>query len=160
MVKIVKLDPISQEISVQTNDNLLSVLLKNDLNILPECGGRGLCATCHVHIKEGVESLTPLSRREQRTLGAITTCKLNSRLACQAGVIGEGVVVELPSGMYVSAVEDIEALIGRRTQQNILHPINGKVLVEAGKLITRSMISQLKDTRGQVDEYLRRTQDA
>jgi len=151
VVKIVKLDPISQETSVQTNDNLLSGLLKNDLNVLQECGGRGICATCHVYIKAGVESLTPLNRREQRTLEVITTCQLNSRLACQARVIGEGVVVELPSGMYVSAIEDIEALIGRRAQQDILHPLDGRVLVEAGKLITRSMISQLKDTRGQSD---------
>jgi len=53
-------------------------------------------------------------------------------------------VVEVPSGTHVSAIEDIESLIGRRAEQNILHPLNGRVLVEADKLITRSMISQLK----------------
>lgn len=160
MAKIVKLDPISKETSVQTNTNLLSALLENDLSVLEECGGRGMCSTCHVYIKSGMESLSPLNRREQRTLEVITTCKLNSRLACQARVIGEGVVVELPSGMYVSAIEDIESLIGRRAQQDILHPLNGKVLVEEGKLITRSMITQLEDTRVQAGEYLARTQEA
>lgn len=119
-----------------------------------------MCATCHVYIKEGVESLSPLSRREQRTLEVITSCNQYSRLACQARVMGENIVVELPSGMYVSQIDDIEALIGRRAEQDILHPLSGAVLVEAGKLITRSMISQLKDTRGQVSEYLARTQDA
>ncbi len=158
MAKTVKLDPINQETSIKTNDNLLSGLLKNELNVLRECGGRGMCATCHIYIKDGMDSLSPLSRREQRTLGTITSCNMNSRLACQARVIGEGVVVELPSGMYVSDIDDIEALIGRRAEQDILHPLNGKVLVEQGKLITRSMISQLQDTQVKVNEYLADTQ--
>lgn len=160
MAKTVKLDPINQETSVQTQANLLSGLLASELKVLRECGGRGMCATCHVYIKEGMESLSPPSRREQRTLEVITTTKLNSRLACQALVIGEGVVVEVPSGMYVNSITDIESLIGRRAEQNILHPLNGKVLVEAGKLITRSMISQLQDTQVQVGSYLAHTKDA
>jgi len=157
MAKIVKLEPINQETAVKTNDNVMSALLQKELNVLPECGGPGMCSTCHVYIKNGMESLSPLSRREKRTIEVVTSAKLNSRLACQALVIGEGVVVELPSGMYVNAIEDIEALIGRRAEQNILHPVNGKVLVEAGKLITRSTISQLQDARLQAGDYLART---
>ncbi|MBR8827941.1 MAG: 2Fe-2S iron-sulfur cluster binding domain-containing protein [Gomphosphaeria aponina SAG 52.96 = DSM 107014] len=159
MAKIVKLDPIDEETAIKTNDNLLSGLLRNELNVLQECGGRGMCSTCHIYIKEGMGSLSPLNRREKRTLEVITTCKMNSRLACQARVIGEGVVIELPSGMYLSEIEDIDALIGRRAQQDILHPLSGKVLVEEGKLISRSMISQLKDTRGEIKEYLAKTED-
>jgi hypothetical protein len=92
-----------------------------------------------------MDSLSPLNRREQRTLEVITTHNARSRLACQARVIDEGVVVELPAGMYVSEIEDIEELIGRRAEDNILNPRDGSVLVEKGKLITRSMISQLED---------------
>lgn len=160
MPKTIKLDPIGTETAIKTNDNLLSGLLKNELNVLQECGGRGMCSTCHVYIKEGMDSLSPLNRREKRTLEVITTCKMNSRLACQARVLGEGVVVELPSGMYLSQIDDIEDLIGKRATQNILHPITGKVLVEEGKLITRSMISQLQDTKGEVRQYLAQTTDA
>ncbi len=158
MAKIVKLDPIGQETSVLTNDNLMSALLKNELKVLQECGGRGMCATCHIYIKDGMENLSPMSRRERRTLGVITTCKLNSRLACQSKVLGEGVVVELPTGMYLSDVNDIESLIGRRAEENILHPLDGNVLVEAGKLITRSMISQLEVTRSDVSTHLANSQ--
>ncbi len=157
MAKTVKLDPINKETSIKTNDNLLSGLLSNELNVLKECGGRGMCSTCHVFIKEGMESLSPLNRREQRTLETITSCNMLSRLACQARVIGEGVIVELPSGMYVSALDDIEALVGRRAEQDILHPLDGRILVEQGKLITRSMINQLKDTQVKVNEYLATT---
>lgn len=160
MTKTVRLEPVGLETSIQTNSNILSVLLKEDLNVIRECGGRGMCATCHVYIKGGMEGLSHVSRRERRTLEIITSAKQNSRLACQALVIGEGVVVELPSGMYVSEIEDIESLIGRRAEKNILHPITGEVLVEAGKLITRSMITQLQDTRASVGQYLANTSDA
>jgi ferredoxin len=159
MVKTIKLEPISQETVVQTNANILSALLDNELDILHDCNGRGMCSTCHVFIKSGMESLSPMNRREQRTLEVIATTTANSRLACQARVMGEGIVVELPAGTYVTAISDIESLIGTRADQNILHPITSKVLVEAGKLITRSMISQLKDTRTQVSDYLARTTD-
>ena len=66
MAKIVKLDPIDQETSINTNDNLLSGLLNNEINVLPQCGGRGRCATCHIYIKDGMKSLSPLNRQEQR----------------------------------------------------------------------------------------------
>lgn len=147
MAKIVKLQPINQQTAIETNGNLLSVLLNKDLDVLKECGGRGMCATCHVYVQDGMESLSPINRREQRTLEVITTCKTNSRLACQARVLGEGVVVELPPGMYINSLQDIEVLIGRRAEQHLLHPITGQVLVEEGKLITRSVLKQLEDTQ-------------
>ena len=161
MAKTVRLEPIAQESSIQTNGNLLSVLLNKDLDVLKECGGRGMCATCHIYVQEGSESLTPVNRREQRTLEVITSCKPNSRLACQARVIGEGVGVELPPGMYVNSLQDIEALIGRRAEARLLHPITGAVLVEEGKLITRSMLKQLETTDTfKVSEYFSQSSEA
>jgi len=148
MAKIVRLEPISQDSSVETNGNLLSILINKDLDVLKECGGRGLCATCHVYVKSGMEGLSSINRLEQRTLEVITTCQSNSRLACQARVLNNGVVVELPLGMYINSIKDIEALIGRRAEQDLLHPLTGQVLVEAGKLITRSMMKQIEDKTG------------
>lgn len=160
MVKIVRLEPISQNSSVETNGNLLSILINKDLDVLKECGGRGLCATCHVYVKSGMNGLSPVNRREQRTLEVITTCKPNSRLACQARVLDNGVVVELPPGMYINSIKDIEALIGRRAEQDLLHPITGQVLVEAGKLITRSMMKQIEDkTSFNMGQYLTNSKD-
>lgn len=153
MAKIVRLEPISQATSVETNENLLSVLLNKDLDVLRECGGRGMCATCHIYVNEGMNSLSPINRREQRTLEVITSCKPNSRLACQSRVLGNGVVVQLPPGMYINSLQDIEVLIGRRAEQNLLHPITGQVLVEEGKLITRSMLRQLESTSFKIGEY-------
>ncbi len=159
MAKIVRLEPIAQDTSVETNSNLLSVLLQKDLDVLKECGGRGMCATCHIYIRDGEEALSPMNRREQRTLEVITSCKPNSRLACQARVLGQGVVVELPPGMYVQSLKDIEDLIGRRADTNLLNPVTGDVLVEEGKLITRSVVKQLEDTKFKVSDYFSQTSD-
>ncbi len=146
MAKTVRLEPIAQETSVETNGNLLSVLLNKDLDVLRECGGRGMCATCHIYVSDGMNNLSPMNRREQRTLEVITSCQQNSRLACQARVLDNGVVVELPPGMYINSLKDIEDLIGRRAEQDLLHPITGKILVEAGKLITRSTLKTIENS--------------
>ena len=73
MAKTLKLEPMGQETAIQTNANILSVLLKEELNVMSECGGRGMCATCHVYIKSGKESLSHIGRRERRTLEVITS---------------------------------------------------------------------------------------
>ncbi|MDA0268423.1 MAG: 2Fe-2S iron-sulfur cluster-binding protein [Cyanobacteria bacterium] len=163
MAKTIRLEPIAQKSTIATNGNLLSALLNKDLDVLKECGGRGMCATCHIYVTEGMEALTPVNRREQRTLEVITSCNTNSRLACQARVLGEGIVVELPPGMYVNSLQDIEALIGRRAEQNLLHPITGAVLVEAGKLITRSTMMQLEksgDNKFKINEFFNQSSEA
>ena len=158
MVKTVRLEPIAQDSAVETNGNLLSVLLHQELSVLKECGGRGMCATCHIYVKDGMTALTPISRREQRTLAIITSCRANSRLACQARVRGNGVVVELPPGMYVNSIQDIESLIGRRAAQDLLHPLTGAVLVEQGKLITRSMMRQIENSKElSLNDYFKRS---
>ncbi|HNH85391.1 MAG TPA: (2Fe-2S)-binding protein, partial [Acidobacteriota bacterium] len=87
---------------------------------------------------------SPPTVREQRTLSLITSSNNNSRLSCQARVIGEGLVVELPEGMYLRTAGDLSSLIGRRTEIPILHPKDGRILVEKGKIITKSRILELQ----------------
>jgi hypothetical protein len=60
--------------------------------------------------------------------------------------------------MYISQDDDIEDLIGRRAQSNLLHPLSGQVLVEEGKLITRSVIAQLQTTQSQVKDFLSKSE--
>ena len=159
MSKLVRLEPMGKETEVMTNTSLLSGLLTEKIDVSQGCGGRGLCATCHVFIRSGMDSLSPLSARERRTLGVVTSCNAQSRLACQALIQGEGIVVEVPSGMYLTETTNIEDLIGRRTQTEILDPMSGKVLVEKRKLITRSMISQLDDIRDKFNDYLQESRE-
>lgn len=62
--------------------------------------------------------------------------------------------------MYVNSLQDIEALIGRRADQDLLHLITGEVLVEQSKLITRSVLSQLEKTASfKVGEFFSQSKD-
>ncbi|MBL8800190.1 MAG: (2Fe-2S)-binding protein [Planctomycetia bacterium] len=151
-MKTLHFEPIHETLQVPTRTDLLQALLAKDLKVLMACGGKGVCATCHVHIKQGADRLTPRTPREERTLGYITGCAPDSRLACQARVLGEGVVVELPEGMYIERAEDLMSLLGQRAQANILHPINGAVLIAKGKIITRTRLEELKALNVEVQQ--------
>lgn len=142
-MKTVSFEPIHESLAVRTESELLKALLAKKLNVLMACGGKGRCATCHVTIKAGHDRLSPRSPREERTLSLLTGCGPDSRLACQARVLGEGVVVELPEGMYIERAEDLMSLVGKRAENNVLHPINGSVLIAKGKIITRSRLEEL-----------------
>jgi len=61
------------------------------------------------------------------------------------------VVVELPEGMYVERIEDLMALLGKRAEKNMLHPINGSVLIAKGKIITKSRLEELKNLNSEVN---------
>ena len=56
---------------------------------------------------------------------------------------GEGVTVTLPQGRYLITTKDLESLVGRRAEERVLHPVDGRVLIEPGKIITRSRIREL-----------------
>ncbi len=144
-MKIISLQPVNDKISVPTESRLLDSLIEAGCQVAMACGGQGVCATCHVKVLEGADSLTPPTRRELRTLSMITGSSGNSRLACQARVLGEGVVLEIPEGMFLQAAGDLLTLVGRRTEVPILHPRDGRVLIPKNKIITRSRILELED---------------
>jgi hypothetical protein len=83
--------------------------------------------------------------REKRTLSLLTGAIEHSSLAFQCRVIGEGVQIRLPEGMFVQTFNDLEDLIGKRTQQPILHPLDCRILILANKFIARTTIMQLAD---------------
>lgn len=144
-MKELLLQPLGESVGVATQSTLLEALLARNCQVAVACGGQGICATCHVYVRQGEEALTPPTSRELRTLSLMTGAAPNSRLACQACVIGNGLVVELPEGMYLQAAEDLTSLVGRRAQAPILHPADGRALIAKGKIITRSRILELQD---------------
>ncbi len=143
-MKSVTLQPINRKLAVQTETRILDTLLAEQCPVMMACGGQGICATCHVYIRSGMDSVSPMTDRERRTLALITGAQAQSRLSCQCRVIGEGVEVVLPEGMYVESFDDILSLIGKRTRQPILHPKDGRILIQKDKIITRSAIAQLE----------------
>jgi ferredoxin len=145
MSKVVKFQSDAVPAVIQTQQRLLDALLAKKVAVKMLCGGRGLCATCHVYVERGGECLTPQTDREKLTLAMLTGARENSRLACQSRVLSDGVEVSLPKGLYVESFADIEKLVGKRTNAPILHPVSGRVLIQENKIITRSAISELSN---------------
>ncbi|MGL6097533.1 MAG: 2Fe-2S iron-sulfur cluster-binding protein [Fimbriiglobus sp.] len=139
-MKRVELTPVGAAMQVVTGARLLDGLLALKLDVQMACGGKGLCATCHVRVSEGEDELTPRTPREERTLALVAGAGPQSRLACQCHVIGEGVVVELPEGVYIHGTEQVADLIGSKAECDYLHPISGAVLIAKSKIVTRTII--------------------
>ncbi len=144
-MKTIKFRSAQDSVAIATQQRLLDALLAKNLGVKMLCRGRGLCATCHVYVTKNPHCLTPQTEREKLTLMLLTGVQANSRLACQSRVLDEGVEVDLPRGLYVESFSELEQLIGKRTQLPVLHPVDGRVLIQENKIITRSAIMQLKD---------------
>ena len=143
----VLLQPINQTLKANMGEILLDVLLKQDCQVMMACGRQGICATCHVYISNGEDALSPKSDRESRTLALITGANEHSRLSCQCTITkDEKIEVMLPEGLYVESFDDLQSLVGKRTQVPILNPVDGSILILKGKIITRTLIMKLADT--------------
>ena len=100
MAKIVRLEPIAQQTSVETNGSLLSILINKDLDVLKECGGRGMCATCHVYVDAAWrDKLAPILATEAEMLECTSSERRpESRISCQIKLSAalDGLVLRLP----------------------------------------------------------------
>lgn len=77
--------------------SILEIALGHDIEIDHACGGVCACSTCHVIVKEGVESCQEATDDELDQLDNARGLTPKSRLACQAIPDGtRDVVVEVP----------------------------------------------------------------
>ena len=147
-----------KSLEVHTQDAVLKALLAEHVPVIMACGGRGMCATCHVYIERGpIDGLSPRTKREERTLGLIAEATPQSRLACQAQVLKDGVVVRLPEALYIQKAADLTDLIGRRAESPVRHPVDGRVLVRGGHIITRSTVEKLSHVESDLQTLLTST---
>jgi len=140
-MKTITLTPVGGEFGVTTGSPLVKGLLACHLPVSLACGGKGLCASCHVHVRRGSDCLTPRTPREERTLKLIVTADEDSRLSCQAQVLRNGVVIEIPPGLYITSALRVEDTLGQRAPYDYLHPVTGAILIPKGKMITRTCLS-------------------
>lgn len=75
--------------------SLLEAIKAADEAILSKCGGNAQCGACHVFVHDGRKSLSKTQRAENEKLDSIVGVGSKSRLACQAKLGEEDVVVEL-----------------------------------------------------------------
>lgn len=87
--------------------SVLEISQANHLAHAHVCSARGRCGTCRVQVEAGSQSLTPLNDLEESTLARLHAGP-GVRLACQARVLGPGVVVTrmLPAFADATAASD------------------------------------------------------
>ena len=136
--------PLNKASDVEYGTNLLETLLKNEIQVKSVCKGRGICATCQVKVKCNPMALSPRTPQETKTLGLIVGADENTRLACQSRIIGEGVMIEMPLGLYVESLDQLMNLIGEVAVSDYRHPISGAIMIPKDKLLTRSQLTLFK----------------
>lgn len=80
------------EQGVSICDNLLA----NGVEIEHACEKSCACTTCHIIVREGLNSLSPSTEDEDDLLDRAWGLTPQSRLSCQAIVDDEKLVVEIP----------------------------------------------------------------
>ena len=74
------------EIPEGINLNLMEVLKASEYSIPATCGGMALCATCHIEVKKGLESIPLPKDNELDMIDTLPNATNLSRLACQIHV--------------------------------------------------------------------------
>ncbi|MCZ6800908.1 MAG: 2Fe-2S iron-sulfur cluster-binding protein [Nitrospirae bacterium] len=77
--------------------SLLDIAMGAGIDVEHACGGVCACSTCHVMVKEGLETCNESTEDEDDQLDEAPGISLQSRLACQCVPNGtKNIVVEIP----------------------------------------------------------------
>ena len=63
--------------------SLMEFLKASEYDIMATCGGMALCATCHVEVIKGFDSLPEITNDEYAMLDTLPNITDTSRLSCQ-----------------------------------------------------------------------------
>ena len=88
--------PAGVEISAPAGTSICEALLDNKINIEHACDMSCACTTCHVIVREGLNSLNEPDESEEDLLDRAWGLEPNSRLSCQAFLAQTDVTVEIP----------------------------------------------------------------
>jgi 2Fe-2S ferredoxin len=87
--------PEGLEVEVAPGTSLLEAAEAAGARVGSACGGHAACSTCHVHVRRGRESLSPMDEPEEDALDQAFDVRPASRLACQARVGAADVEAEV-----------------------------------------------------------------
>ena len=88
--------PDGAVIEAETGMSLCDAALKQGIEIEHACEKSCACTTCHVHVREGFDSLEEATDLEEDYLDKAWGVDPDSRLSCQALVADEDLVIEIP----------------------------------------------------------------
>jgi ferredoxin, 2Fe-2S len=99
LIKVLPHDEICPDgamITAETGTPVIDVLLQNGIHIEHACEKQCACTTCHVYIREGLDSLNEAEELEEDMLDKAWGLDMDSRLSCQTLVGEKDLVVEIP----------------------------------------------------------------
>lgn len=88
--------PEGAVIEVAVGTSICEALLENHIPIEHACELSCACTTCHVIVREGLNSLNPSDENEDDLLDRAWGLTPHSRLSCQAIVAHQELVIEIP----------------------------------------------------------------
>ena len=88
--------PEGIEFDADTGISICDALLSNAVEIEHACEKSCACTTCHVHVRQGYDSLEEAYEIEEDYLDKAWGLDPDSRLSCQAIVADEDLVIEIP----------------------------------------------------------------
>lgn len=88
--------PQGAAFDADAGENLAKTLIAHGVKIQHACEFNCACATCHVIVKEGYDSLNEPSDNELDHLDTAWGACQNSRLSCQTKIGNEDLVIEIP----------------------------------------------------------------
>lgn len=88
--------PAGAEISAPAGTSICEALLEQHIQIEHACDMSCACTTCHVIVRQGLESLTPAQEEEEDLLDRAWGLEPQSRLSCQAILAQQDLLIEIP----------------------------------------------------------------
>jgi len=88
--------PQGAVIEAEKGETICDAALRNSIDIEHACEKSCACTTCHIYIREGLESLNESTEDEDDLLDKAWGLEPDSRLSCQTVVGDENLVVEVP----------------------------------------------------------------
>lgn len=88
--------PDGAVIEAEKGESICAAALRHGIKIEHACEMSCACTTCHVVVREGVDSLNEMDDLEADMLDKAWGLEPDSRLSCQALVDDEDLVVEIP----------------------------------------------------------------
>ncbi len=98
--------PTGARFEAEPGTTVCDALLAHDIEIEHACEKSCACTTCHVIVREGLQSLAEATEDEEDMLDMAWGLTAQSRLSCQARVADAPLVIEIPRYTINLAKED------------------------------------------------------
>ena len=100
--------PQGAEIDAPSGKSICDALLEHHIDIEHACEKQAACTTCHVLVRQGLDSLAPAEEKEEDMLDKAWGLEANSRLSCQAIVKDGDLTIEIPK-YTINMVKEVKS---------------------------------------------------